>query len=396
MRIEDWDTGQWVVWVYRRDPSTGRLGNYLLQQVTPIKSPDEIRSQLGGGNFVIFLKEGPSIRARLNLDIEGPPKAFNGAGAPGSVAAAPPSAPVDGATQIGLKALEMQSFQPEAMRGMFGVMFDLMRMQNTAAIEAIKAQIPQPEHRASFLEELKLAREAGLLGSAPNAPNQDPLVTRLLETAVTKMLNPGGSSIKETLDLVSTLKDSGLMGGGEGRVSLVAEITRQLPSLMDRFTSVAESWAKGKQAEADFSRNILISQGKLPPAAALPPPPGKLATMPAPGARPAAPNPPANAAPNPQQVVSAFIEERIVALIRDEKSTPHDAAGEAITFLDVAQPGLVDMLAKGSPEQIIAEFSKSPILGQVKDHPRLLPFLQELIRQANEEETPAATDPPVN
>lgn len=206
--------------------------------------------------------------------------------------------------------------------------------------------------------------------SHPSATTgQSPLLDKLLDTALERLLNPVASG---------------------PAVSAGAELVRQLPSVAGYVVQAMEAWRHGSEAQRDTA-SIMAGRGQVTP-----PQPGAPVAAPAPRtltAPPIAP-PPTAARPEDNMGTVEFLENKIVGIMRKPELSAEEAADDVLAFLDVLDPSLIKQLSSLGEAGLVNLFQTRPILHPMTGNmPRLIEFIRAFLKfSAGEQAPPAAPD----
>jgi hypothetical protein len=352
-----------TVYLYRYDDkgntwAAGKFANAL--------DEFKIQDMFGGGLFNVKVKKGPQLIINEDVRIEGAAKTPTPAT---SATAAPGSSPGESALLLSINALI------EELRASRG---------GNVATKAIEnAMDLQGKIFGNGAEMLRNTLTPGAQGSTSGSPMKEALEFLSLAKTILAPAGPATNSVKDTLEMISSLKAAGIFGGGgEGKTTMAMELVRQLPSVATTLVSGLQAWATGEEARA---RSIAMTRGSAPPINVAPNPQPPAAT-PAPGTAMS----PAEAAAAAQPEVPGMqvqpmpietLEQMICNIVADPNLTVEQAANEACTLIERSAPGQTDMMVQQGEEWIWNLFqTMRPILGQVKNHPRLREFIQEFIK----------------
>lgn len=231
-------------------------------------------------------------------------------------------------------------------------------------------------------------------GGTP-APNpMDDLNRQLMQAMIAKLLNPT-DPIETFAKMAAAVKAlPGFGGGVDNKAGVALELVRHIPSVASTLVQGIEHWRFAEEARARtaaISRSIPAAQTipvtPIPqtPASA----PSNVVEMPqaaAPGSSAEQPaiqgQIPADAIPGVQvpPIPIEALEQMIVNIICDPGLSYEQAANEACALIDRSMPGTLDKMAAAGEEQILQMFRSRPVLAQVSQHPRLIPFVQAIIQ----------------
>lgn len=353
-----------VVYLYRYDDK----GNtWAAGKFTSPLDDFKIQETFGGGFFNVKIKKGPQLIINEDVRIEGAAKTPT----PATSATAQPGVGAGGdALLLSINALI------EELRASRG--------GNVAAKAFENAMGLQGDIFRSGAEVLRstLAAPAAAGGADRGSSMKDALEFLSLAKTILAPAGPATNSVKDTLEMIASLKNAGIFGGGEGKTTMAMELVRQLPTVANSLVSGLQAWSSGEQARA---RSIEMTRGSAPPINVQPHAP-QPAAAPMPGApTPEKPSPEAAAQPIPEMQVQPMpietLEQMICNIVADPNLSVEQAANEACALIERSSPGQTDMMVQQGEEWIWNLFqTMRPILGQVKDHPRLRPFIQEFIK----------------
>jgi hypothetical protein len=371
---EQWKEHDIYIYRYRTD-SDGRSkrGPYVDKFVSPI-SLAMIKGLMGGGRFNALMHDGRELVFNEDFEIEGAPKVYNPDGS--AIFAPPAAAGTDGsANALGMKALEMSLNQPAIVTAMMSLLAEAAKQ----SIELVKAQ-QQPAQNP--LETLRAAKEIltpVFAGAAPSSAN--PIMDKLVDAMIARMLNPT-DPIETFAKMVTAVKSFGLIGGD--RVNIGTELVRQLPTVAEQVKGAVHEWRMGMEAQAGA---VAMSRGAVPVGGGPATPPVQQPAMTTGG-----PATPAAAASGPQPVAEVvpvppieWVEQKIVEILSEPEANAEQCAEETFDWLIRTSPGLVLQLFQAGEAGILGLFSKRPILQQVQNSPRLVPFVKKFMTLCVEE-----------
>lgn len=363
---------------------------------------ETIQQQFGGGEYNVWLKMGPGLQLRYNVDVKIGGQPINRA------KENPMPIPGDATSQlVYMLREEMRALRDEVKQSRGG---DL-------GLEAVKQALAlngQVFNSAATAATGTLERLATGGGNHAANPFTDPMAMINLLTQVKTLFAPGPTnSLQETLATLKLFKESGLIGtgGGEGKLmdKLALGLVNQLPMLTQHVSGIMDGYRRAKEAEA---QTAAISRGMQPPITVQPvqpaaAPPNNVIPMPAP-----VPELDPNAPPTPEQLAQVeqmmqYIETRIVQIIADQTLTPEEAAVQALTFIDVTDPvknhpngrNVIDEILQHGEMGLTWIFSNRPILQQVPQGERLEAFKKAFLENGRrvavpENLVPDQTKPP--
>jgi hypothetical protein len=355
-----------------------------------------IKDKFGGRVFRMIIKKGRERITEGRFVNEAPPKYpdANPTHFSGQLPQATQTA--DGNT-VAAKAIDaMANQQPDAVR----LAMEVLRSASDIVMrQAAPAPAAAPAATNTLDDEFK--RELVRRALAP-PPDPFEMFIRFKELVAP----PATNSVKDTLDLISTLKNSGLIGvagrGGGGLVELGREM---IPIVATTARDAIHEWRLGVEAQV---RGVELSRGMNPQPPAAPGAAQQPATMPPAidaTAQAAAPNPGGDAAP--QQPVNAeppfdWLAIKIAEIVRDLNFTVDEAVDEALTFLYRAStptripgsgivallldPPKLDPRLPPGEQGLLTLFQHHPILKQVPVNPRLTEFIKKFMVEAAQSE----------
>jgi hypothetical protein len=349
-----------------------------------------LKRKYGGGNYRMILKKGSERYAEARIRIDGPPKPIA----------------LD-STQPTISSVPNENTTAEVAK---------QAMQHIASheSEAISVGVNAMRGAAEVIQ--RLASQ-----SAAPAPPVNPVTDRLIELAITRLLNPPDPL--ELLTKLMTLQQSFTVnaagGGATGPIvekilesglerilnpvptsptaSPMSALVGILPQVSGHAKEAVHEWRLGSEAQRDTA--LLMTTGKLPQQPTSLPPGATAAPNPVPQPT-AAPIGPAAAAPapangTPPQTIGPsqeWVESKIAEIITDLENSPAEAADETIEFLNHISPLIVQQLISSGEQGVLLYFQTRPALGPtVQNLPRLQEFIKAFFKYATEEvATPAA------
>jgi len=393
-----------IVYIYRRDGEVGPTPQ-LEKCAGVLTLPDGSRvffndreevegaigQKYGGGTYRLILKRGHERICEGRIIAEGPRKT-------------PPAAPAgvyasyagDGLTVTSSDATaDVAHHAITTLSGQDRLAVDVGVNALRSAAEVVQrfSQPHNPPPPSATDDLLKQAMAAMLHKMLNPPPTPDPLelITKLL--AVVGQLNGGGGSggtnpvIARVLDAaVEKLLNPGPAGPASDNAG--AELVRQLPSVAGYVMQSIHEWRVGTEAQRDA---VAIARGVPVPAAraAGPLPPAPL---------PHAAGAPAPVAPEGEVVGQPsleFIESKIVEMFREPISAD-EAADRTVQFIDTMSPALVEQLKSLGEAGILQLFQTRPTLRPaLQNLPRLQEFIRAFLKYANEGDAPPPSSRPV-
>jgi hypothetical protein len=350
-----------VVYLYRYDDK----GNtWAAGKFTSALDEFKIQETFGGGFFNVKVKKGPQLIINEDVRIEGAAKTPT----PATSAATPGGAAVGGdALLMAMTALidELRAARGGNVQG--EVIRNALSLQGQvfgAGVEAVRGTLA-----------------AGGAPAASGSPMKDALEFLSLAKNILAPAGPATNSVKDTLEMIASLKAAGIFGGGgEGKTTMAMELVRQLPTVANAVIQGAEQWRMGMEAVAR-AESLRRGGGQPQPISVAPGPTPMPAAPPAPA--PAAATPAetalAGAPANPISVEQMEIE--LCDLVADESMPLEQAAKEGINLIERALPGqgMLDRILMMGEEGTVTFFATRPILQRVSEHPRLRPFVQKVL-----------------
>jgi hypothetical protein len=344
---------------------------------------EAIKEKFGGRVFRIILKKGKERITEVTFSTEALPRYPDTNSQYAHNPTIVTQTPSDSNAAIASKAIDaVTGQQPEALR----LAMDVLKN----ASDIVMRQTPPPAPVSILDQTIMQALIAKAL-----APPPDPFAMFLQFKEL--VAPPASNGVKETLDLITTLKNSNLIGGAAGKSTLLDLGREVIPAIATTARDAIHEWRLGVEAQV---RGVEISRGNNPP------PPTVLQPPPAiePAAAPA-PSPPAQTAPSGEPPFD-WLAIKIVEILRDQSYTVDEAVDEALSFLYRAHapavpllldpPKLNSMLPPGE-QGLLMLFQNHPVLKQVPVNPRLVEFIRKFIAAAKEAETESAaptTTPP--
>ena len=371
---DDWS--RHIMRVYRSNEKWERGAGPVDNVFNGPFTEDDIRARFGGGRYMLWLYGPPkkqTLVGRYQVELEGPP-VMNSVPRNGN-------GQLSSGDSIALEAMRMAS-NPEFAR----FQMESMKAAVVTAIELVKSQIPAAQNP---LETLRAAKEILGVGGQQNS---------LLDTIrVLKEIgiigSPQTKGIEDVLQMITTLKTSGLISSGVPKADPLSTFAANMPMLADRIVTGFHELRL--RAEAD-ERTTRMQHGQMrpndpgvitldgqPPAPA--PEPG------APAAAAAATDPPGTITEKQAQaIITQYNLARLVAGIKQPDATGQDMYG----FLLNAWPEVLDELVKLDKNTLLAFFKSREMqiqqlgfdtLAEVGDDPRLPKMIEEFLKIAKEE-----------
>lgn len=378
LKPDDWD--RHLLYLYRQVDQQNvpleKCAGYLVgvdgRQV-PIADREElelaIAQKYGGRVFRLILKRGRERITEARVYVDAAPKPVQPASDFGPIGGVTVSAmnEATATAQVANKAIDTMASQEHQ-----AVSIGVNAMQAAASI--IKNFAEKPAAPADDLTRQVMA----VLIQRALAPAPDPLELLTKVLALQQQINPAGNGGNPVVNRVlETAIDKLLNPPPAGPVtSAGAELVRTLPSVAGYVVQAMSEWRAGMEAQRDTT--ALMRGAPPPPAAArqaVPPPPPQIM-------------PPA--ASNPQEAPMAmpsleFIESKIVEIMK-EPIPAEEAADDALAFLDRLDPRLIEQLASQGEAGLLNLFQSRPVLRQGTQHnvPRLQEFIRAFLKIAAE------------
>jgi hypothetical protein len=389
----------YILYILREDPKPSLYGGTNTLEKCPgyIAMPDGTRQPLnsredvelaikqkyGGKAFRLILKKGSNGERICEGKCmnEAPVRMPDVNGYPN------PTHPLTGGpaatdASVASKAIDaMASQQPDAVRLAMDVLRSASEIVMRQAQPVTNAAIPAP---ASLVDQTIIQT----LISKALAPPPDPFEMFLRFKDI--MAPPATNGVKETLELVASLRNSGLFPAGSGKTSLLDLGREVIPTIATTAREAVHEWRLGVEAQV---RGLELSRGINPQPPAVPPQP----IAAAPAAPPAAAAPPQTGGNEPPSGEPPFdwLAMKIVDILREPSYSIDEAVDETLSFLYrahapiVAQlldpPKLNAQLAAGE-QGLLMLFQHHPVLKQIPVNPRLAEFIKKFVVAAKEAE----------
>lgn len=396
LKPEDWD--KHILYIYRRfdtgpsQPLEKCSVYFVMPDGTkvPLNNQEELEIALaqtyGGGSYRVWIKKGQERVTEGRITIDGPPKNTQ----PGILRNAESSSQPSGqpgsvSNDVATTAMHLVANNPgEGMR------IGMQVLQGAADVVSRFAAAPP---NSSTMDELLKQAMVVMMQRAMNPPDPLDLITKLLP-----LLKNGTSDSGGTSPLVDRILETGLERvlnpAPSGPVSSAgAELVRQLPQVAGYVTEAIREWRLGSEAQLHTAQVMATNPNRtLPPGT-----PGN-GTVPAPGAAPVrqitqatqvVPPPAATPQPVPGEPSIEFIEQKIVDILKKAISAD-EAADEVLAFLDLMAPPLIEQLAVCTEAQLVQLFQTRPVLRQYHDLARLQEFVRAFLKYSKEAEEPPA------
>ena len=383
--------------IYRgRKAQTASEKEWLGKFYEPMRR-EVIQQKFGGGEYNVWLKMGPGLQLRYNVDVKIGGQPIN------PVERNPMPMPSDATGQlVFMLREEMRALREEVKQSRGG---DL-------GLEAVKQALALngTVFNSAAAAATGTLQRLGEGGHAPN-PMSDPMAMITFLVQVKSLFAPGPTnSLQETLATLKLFKESGLMGGGGGGEKLtdrlVMGLMNQLPTLATHFSGMMGEYRKAEEAKL---RSVALQRGQTitvqPVQQPAPPPPAapspNVITMPTPAQEPAQPEEPTEEQKAQMENLFQTIETRIALLMANPQLTPEQAAIESLTFIDQVDPAeshpdkknLIDALLQYGQIGVDHLFNSRPILMAVPKGDRLEAFKKAFLENGRRVPVPEDMKP---
>lgn len=367
-----------------------------------------IQQRFGGGEYNVWLKMGPGLQLRYNVDVKI-------GGEPINAVPKTPMMPIPGdatSQMLFMFREELRALRDELKQSRGG---DL-------GLEAVKQAL---QLNGTVFSSAATAATGTLQrlaeGSGTHAPSpMDEMMKQFMTAAIAKMLNPSDpiESFTKMANAMGALgfKMGGAPGGEKLMDKLALGLVNQLPVLTQHVAGIMDGYRRAEEAKAQAAA---LARGMQPPITVQPIPPAAPAAQ-APksnviampdlsGSRDAeapAEQPAANGAATPEQVAQAeqmlqYIENKIVEILANVELTPEQAAVQALTFIDVTDPvkahpngkNLIDEILQYGEMGLNHIFTNRPILQQVPQGERLEAFKKAFLENGRRVPVPNSLAP---
>lgn len=421
--IESLTPDAWVdhiVYLYREDPKVSNYGGgyaYLDKFVGTIEVrpgvtvPMEdrgmmeaaIKEKFGGRAFRLICKRGRErITEGKSINEAAPKYPSTDPFAAGS-APLPSSHSNESQNAVAMRAMDVVGGQqPEAIK----IAMDVMRSASDLVLRTNQVAAG-PASQSRLLDDQLIA---SLITKALNPPQPPDPFSMFLKFKEVMGPQAPSNSLKETIEMIGALKNSGLLGAAGGRGNGLVDLGREvLPAVANAVTGAMREWRMGMEAQ---ERGVSIARGiNTPPAnAALPAEIIRTAPIAMMSAEQRAANP---GVPAPGAAVQGagseppfqWIEQKIVEILKEPSFTVDEAVDEVLSFLYRAHPAIVALLLDpprinpllpAGEQGVLALFQNEPILQQVPVNPRLVEFIKKFIVAAKEAEAERNVAPAVS
>jgi hypothetical protein len=374
----DWD--RHILYLYRRTSDTGPLiplekcaGYMTMPDSTQValNNREEVEfavaRKFGGGTYRLILKRGSERVTEGRIIVEGPPKAVQ----PqifeqGQGPTVTTMGENGGIAAVANKAIDTMAGQEHQAVNLG------LAMMNTAAGVVRNFADPgrgAPSEADQMLRMMMIKMMEKMIDrmdrvEAPVAPvvqGSNPIVDRILDSAVEKLLNPGPSGPV---------------------VNASAALVQQLPAVASHIGEAIREWRFGMEAQRDA---ILAQQrGAQSPNGA---------QVQRPVAHTVLPPPQPNPTPAPGVNVMDLIETKIIEILSEDLAID-DAAEESFGFLDRMDPAIVKHMVSLGEQGLMNLFQSRPILRQATTNlPRLVEFIRAFLKYAREKEADGGAAP---
>jgi hypothetical protein len=375
-----------MVYIYRMEPDGTQVqvtkGKSILEmpitrQQVPVADKDELEFALrdvSGGNYRVLLKEGPQLKCAGQLKISGPirpavdiiggrPVVITPGANPNPAQSA--SYGVDPTAAVASRAFDALSSQERtaaeigfaAMRTGLDAVTKAVDLERRAPAQddltrqlmtiMIQRMMEDPTEKLVRLLALMREMNGGTGGAGQGSGAAGSLVDKLLNAAADRLLNPAPTGAP---------------------VSATAELVRSLPSLGSHFVEGVKAYADARRSEVQ-----IMAMSRANPAQPMPPSATVLPPVPA----------PPNGAPDNMEPV-----ERKIIEIFQQPISAHQAADEAMAFLDTLAPNgaAITPLANLGEDGLLKFFGSRPILkAATANMPRLVEFIRAFLKMHAED-----------
>jgi hypothetical protein len=398
LKPEQWTSQNHIVYLYRQEPKTttypGAPPAYLDKYVGEIEVrpgysvpmndagtvQQAIKDKFGGRVFRMILKRGSERLTEATFSTEAQPKYPDTTPQYANQSANPPATDAS----VASKAIDaMASQQPDAVR----LAMDVLRSASEIVMRQSNPPAPQPPPARDPLIDALLQKAL----NPPLPPDPFAMFVRFKEV-LGPPPTPATNGLKDLLDLLNTLKTSGIVSLGApavGRTSLL-DIGRELVPV---FGTVMHEYRLSREADARIAE---IQRSGMQPSmqTVQPNPPAAVPQLP-----PVAPTPPAVAPQPPPAPALTFqqIENHIAKIVKNVEYTVDEAVDKVLEFLYDTDPRIVVALLnppsihkdlKPGKDGLMMLFTYEPELKDcLSNVPRLSEFLDKFIVAATEEET---------
>ena len=394
---EDWNSNRYVLFILREDPKPSTYGGQNTVEkcmgyidVRPgervlLNSREDvelaIRQKYGGRAFRLILKDNGQRITEGKCINEHPPKYPDPIPSQFGQVVNPAPTPT---TDVAMKAMETVAGKDAA-----GIDIATRTLQSAASMIANLAEAQMKQHappapvapptdpfRERILDILltralekppdpidTFIKLKEIMGGNGSSSANNPLVDKLLNAAVERMLNPVPMSGEKT--------------------NIGVELVRALPAMISQGRDAVESWSVGMQAQ---ERTAAIMSGRAPNPPATQPassPPQRAETQP-----PSQPSaaPPAAPGVEPSVMPSAigeppidWLEVKILEILMEPSYSVDEAVDETLSFLYRAAPSMPGRLLAAGEEGLTHLFRTRPILAHVPMNARLVEFIKKFV-----------------
>ena len=401
LKPEEWQ--KHIVYIYRMDPRTVTSygdGISAIDKITgvidvrpgvqvPFTDREEvelaIREKFGGKAFRLILKKGSERISETRCTNDYPPR-YPSPTDTSNPGVTPLMSDANATADVAKTAMHALSGQERAatetaIRALDGAATVITRLAagNAAAQPSETDQLMRQAMAALLTKALNppdpfetLSRLVpllqGLTGGGGGGSNP-PAVTRLIDTAIERLVNPATA----------------------GPVSTAAgELVRQLPSVAGYVTQAIREWRAGVEAQ---ERTAAIMTGA--PARAPQPTAGGAAVNPTILQPQVLQAPPPGAAAMPGLPSLEFVESKIIEILNEGRPA-EDAADDTLAFLDRLDPQLIKILKEQGEPGLLKLFQRPTLMPAMQNMPRLVEFIRALLKLAggSEAQPPAGSVPP--
>jgi hypothetical protein len=405
LKPEQWNDH--IVYLYRDEPKTntwpGSPPAYLDKFVGTIEvrpgysvPMDEagaiqqaVKEKFGGRVFRMIVKKGRERITECRFTNEAPPK-YPDAQNPSYSHPLPTNGQSATDASVASKAIDaMASQQPDAMR----LAMEVLRSASDIVMRSAQPGANPAPTSSSLIDQEVVRTLIQKALNPPPPPPPPPAVDPFEMFAKFKeiLAPPATNGVKETLELVTSLRNSGLFPAGSGKTSLLDLGREVIPTIATTAREAVHEWRLGVEAQV---RGLELSRGINPQPPAVPPQPIAAAPAATPPAAAAQPQPGGNEPPSGEPPFD-WLAMKIVDILREPSYSIDEAVDETLSFLYrahapiVAQlldpPKLNAQLAAGE-QGLLMLFQHHPVLKQIPVNPRLAEFIKKFVVAAKEAE----------
>jgi hypothetical protein len=227
-------------------------------------------------------------------------------------------------------------------------------------------------------------------------PNpMDDMMRQFMTAAINKMMNPPATNaVTETLQLITALKDAGLVGGGESKGNMWVELLRNAPAILGELNEGFKTMGAAQTAQIAAAERARAVASNLPaatyatqnPTVAPTPRPATVPNPVQPAApAPAAPSRTAAGAPTPEQVQQIqliTLHHNVANIIMSEPLlTVEECVARVIVLLEANDVNLPTGLAALGENGLAQMFNQPPYLSTIPKGDRLNAFIKLFISE---------------